>query len=76
MITRAKYYLKKANRVKYMDVKEIKKIDGIDVATKAIMTTKQAKRTLHKTILIQTDVKMNQNLKENFFTTRTLEKGL
>ena len=76
MVVRAKYYLKKANRVKYMDVKEIKKIDGIDVATKAIMTTKQAKRTLHKTILIQTDVKMNQNLKENFFTTRTLEKGL
>ena len=76
MVVRAKYYLKKANRVKYMDVKEIKQIDGIDVATKTIMTTKQAKRTLHKTILIQTDIKMNQKLEEDFFTTRTIEKGL
>ena len=76
MVVRAKYFLKKANRLKYMDVREIKKIDGIDVATKTIMTTKKGKRTIHKTILIQKDVKMNQNLKEEFFTTRTIEKGL
>jgi len=76
MVTRAKYYLKKAGRVKYMDVKKVEKIDGIDVATTTVMTTKKGKRTLHKTILIQSDVKMNQDLKESLFTTRTLEKGL
>jgi len=76
MITRAKYYLRKAKRVKYMDVKRFEKIDGIDVATITTMTTKKGKRTLHKTILIQSDVKMNQDISEDMFTTRTIQKGL
>jgi hypothetical protein len=76
MITRAKYWLKKAKRTKYMDVKKVEKIDGIDVATITTMTTKKGKRTLHKTILIQSEVKMNQDLKEDMFSTRTLEKGI
>ena len=76
MLVRAKFYLKKANRIKYMDVKKIEKIDGIDVATITTMTTKQGKRTLHKTVLIQSDVKMNQDLKEDMFSIRTIEKGL
>jgi len=76
MITRAKYYLKKAKRVKYMDVKKVKKIDGIDVNMITTMTTKKGKRTLHKTILINTDVKMNQDLKESIFVTKTLQKGI
>jgi hypothetical protein len=76
MITRAKYYLKKAKRVKFMDVKKVEKIDGIDVATITTMTLKKGKRFLHKTILIQTDVKMNQNIDENMFTVRSIEKGI
>jgi hypothetical protein len=76
MVTRAKYWLKKAKRVKYMDVKKVEKIDGIDVATQTTMTTKKGKRTIHKTILIQSDVKMNQDLKEELFQVRTIEKGL
>jgi outer membrane lipoprotein-sorting protein len=76
MITRAKHYLKKAGRVKYMDVKKIQKIDGIDTAIITTATTKKGKRTLHKTILINSDVKMNQNLKDSLFTIRTIEKGL
>ncbi len=76
MITRAKYYLKKAKRMKYMDVKKVEKIDGIDVATITTMTMKKGKRTLHKTILVQSNVKMNQNLKEDMFSIRTIEKGL
>ncbi|MEA1914629.1 MAG: outer membrane lipoprotein-sorting protein [Campylobacterota bacterium] len=76
MVVRAKYYMKKANRVKFMDVKKIEKIDGIDVATQTTMTMKSGKKTIHKTILIQSDVKMNQDLKEEMFTTRTIENGL
>ena len=59
-----------------MDVRKVEKIDDIDVATITTMTTKKGKRTIHKTILIQSDVKMNQDLKEEMFTTRTIEKGL
>ncbi|MEA3353898.1 MAG: outer membrane lipoprotein-sorting protein [Campylobacterota bacterium] len=76
MVTRAKYYLKKAKRIKYMDVKKVEKIDGIDVATITTMTTKQKTRTLHKTILLQSNIMMNQELKEDIFATRTIQKGL
>ncbi|RLA06095.1 MAG: outer membrane lipoprotein-sorting protein [Gammaproteobacteria bacterium] len=76
MVVRAKYFMKKADRVKYMDVKKIEKIDGVDVSTIITMTTKQGTRVLHKTILQQSDIKMNQDLKEDFFSVRTLEKGL
>ena len=76
MITRAKHYLKKAGRVKYMDVKKTETIDGIDIAMITTSTTKKGKRMIHKTILINSNVKMNQNLKEDMFTIRTLEKGI
>ena len=76
MMTRAKFYLKKAKRVKYMDVKKVETIDGIDVATVTTMTMKKGKRTIHKTILLQSDIKMNQDLKEDMFSVRTIEKGL
>jgi hypothetical protein len=76
MITRAKHYLKKAGRVKYMDVKKIQKIDGIDTAIITTATTKKGKRTIHKTVLINSNVKMNQNLKDSLFTIRTIEKGI
>jgi outer membrane lipoprotein-sorting protein len=76
MLTRAKHYLKKAGRIKYMDVKKIEKIDGIDTAMITTATTKKGKRTLHKTILINSNVKMNQNLKDELFKIRTIEKGL
>jgi hypothetical protein len=46
------------------------------VAMQTTMTMKKGKRTIHKTILIQTEVKMNQNLKEDMFSIRTIEKGL
>jgi hypothetical protein len=76
MVTRAKHYLKKAKRIKYMDVKKIETIDGIDTAIITVATTKKGKRTIHKTILINSDIKMNQDLKESLFTVRTIEKGL
>jgi hypothetical protein len=76
MITRAKHFLKKSGRVKYMDVKKIQQIDGIDTAIITTATTKKGRRTLHKTILINSDIKMNQDLKDNLFTIRTIEKGI
>ncbi len=76
MITRAKHWLKKAGRIKYMDVRKVEKIEGIDTAIITTATTKKGKRTIHKTILINSDIKMNQDLKENLFTIRTIEKGI
>jgi hypothetical protein len=72
----AKFYLKKANRVKYMDVRKMEKIDGIWVATQTTMTTKYGKQTLHKTILSNRDIKINVAIDDEMFSVRKIEKGL
>ena len=40
------------------------------------MTTKKGKKTLHKTILISDNVKYGQEMDEDTFSVRRLEKGL
>ena len=76
MRVRAKYYLKKSSRVKYLDVKKIEKINNIDVATIITMLTKKGRKTIHKTILIQSDTKINTEIKDSFFTQRIMKQGL
>lgn len=76
VLTRAKFYLKKSNRVKYMDVRKLKEINGVWVAISTTMTTKQGKRTLHKTVLTNSNVEINQDINDEMFTIRTIEKGL
>ncbi len=76
VLTRAKFYLKKASRLKYMDVRKLEKIDGIWVAMQTTMTTKQGKQTLHKTILTNSNVEINKAIADDIFTIRTIEKGL
>ncbi len=75
VVVRAIHVLKNGNK-KYLDVQKLEKIDGIYVPTKIVMSTKRGKQLLHKTVLEFNDVKLNQNLKDSFFTLRRLEKGL
>ncbi len=72
---RAKIWLKKGKRNKYMDVKELRQIEGVWVATLMTMTTKKGNQTLHKTILRTSDVKFNQPLDFDSFSVRGLEAG-
>jgi hypothetical protein len=72
---RSKIWLKKGNRNKYMEVKELEQIDGIWVPTLVTMTTKKGKQTLHKTLLRTSDVKFDQPLDYDSFTVRGLEAG-
>ena len=75
MVTRAIHFLTDGKR-KYLDVQKMKQIDGIWVATKIVMRTTKAKKTLHTTLLELKNIKFNQNLKDSFFTVRQIEKGL
>ena len=70
VVIRAKSWLKKGKRNKYLDVKKLEQIDGIWVATEIHMTTKKGKQTLHRTVLKNSNVKFNQDLQEDFFSTR------
>jgi outer membrane lipoprotein-sorting protein len=76
VVIRAVSWVKKGNRLKYLDVKKLEKIDGIWVPTEMHMTTKKGKKTLHKTVITSDNVRFNQELDEDLFTVRTLEKGL
>ena len=76
MRVRAKFYLKKSSRLKYLDVKKIEKINGIYVATILTMVTKESRKTIHKTVLIQSETKINIDILDDFFTQRVMKKGL
>lgn len=76
VIIQALNYIKAGKKLKYMQVKGLKKIDGIWTITQMQMITKKGKKMLHKTIFKFSDIQYNQNLDESLFTTRTLERGL
>lgn len=75
LVIRAKSWVKKGKRNKYMEVQELEQIDGIWVPTVMTMTTKKGKQTLHKTILRTNQIKFNQDLDFDSFTVRGLESG-
>ncbi len=76
VVIRAVGWLKKGNRLRYMEVHDLQQVDGIWVAMEISMTTKKGKKTLHKTVLKTSNVKFNQDLSPDDFTIRKLEKGL
>jgi hypothetical protein len=76
VVVRGVYWVKKGKRLKYFDVKRLEQIDGIWVATEMHMSTRKGKKTLHKTVLTSDNVRFNEDLDEDLFSQRTLEKGL
>ena len=75
MVVRAINFMTNGKK-KYLDLKKINKQDGIWLVDEMTMTTKKGKETIHKTILKFSNIKLNQNIDDNMFTTRRLEKGL
>ncbi len=75
MVVRAINFMMNGKK-KYLDLKKIHKQDGIWLVDEMTMTTKKAKETIHKTILKFSNIKLNQNIDDDMFTTRRLEKGL
>ena len=76
MVVRAVNFVKEGSRLKYMDMRRLEKIDGVWVGTELHMKTTKGKQTLHQTTLKLDNVRFNQNLEWDLFTTRRLEKGL
>jgi hypothetical protein len=76
VVVRAVSWVKKGNKLKYMEVKKLEQIDGIWTPTELTMTTKKGKATLHKTVLRISNVRYGQDLDPGMFSVRRLEKGL
>jgi len=76
VIVRSILWIHKSKKLKYMDVKVLKKIDNIWTAVQMTMTTKKGKKTYHKTTLYYSNIKYNQTITDQTFTVRRMEKGL
>lgn len=76
VVVKAKNWTEDGGYVKIMDVKKLELIDGIWISTEMHVVKRQGKRVKHQTRLQITNVKFNQNLEDDLFTIRRLEKGL
>ena len=76
VVVRAVHWTDTGKKLKYLDVTGLEQIDGVWTVTAMSMTTKKNKVTEHKTELTFSNIKYNQDLKDNMFTLRRLEKGL
>jgi len=76
VVIRAVHWEKDGGYLKYVDVKKLELIDDIWVATEMHVTRKKGKLLTHKTILTWDNIKFNQDLDDELFTVRRMEKGL
>ncbi len=76
VVIQALHYIKLGNKLKYMKVTGLEKIEDVWTITAMQMVTKKSKKTLHKTRLEFSDIKHNQDIDASLFSTRTLERGL
>ena len=76
VVIRAVNWVKVGKKLKYLDVKKLDLIEKIWVPIEIHMTTKRNKKTLHKTIMKFDNIRFNQNLEQNLFTVRQMEKGV
>lgn len=76
IVTRIKAWTGDGGYVKIMDFDKIEQIDGIWIAQEIKIVKRQGKSVKHKTAMFINEVKFNQNLSDDLFTTRRLIKGL
>jgi hypothetical protein len=75
-VIRAIHWVDDGGYLKYVDVKNLEQIDGIWIGTEMHVFKKKGKSVVHRTELRWKNIQFNQNLEEELFTIRRLEKGL
>lgn len=75
-VVRAVHWVRDGGYLKYFDVKNLERIDGIWVATETHVTKKKGKITEHQTVLQLENVVFRDKMNKNIFTVRRLEKGM
>ena len=74
VVVRGIYWTDKGNKQKYYDMSGLELIDGIWSPTRVTMTSKAGKQVVHKTELLFTNIRYNQDLDAAQFTVRQLER--
>ena len=76
VVIRAVHGEKDGGYLKYVDLKELELIDSVWVATETHVSRKKGKQLVHNTDLKLNNIKFNQNLDNELFSVRRMEKGL
>ena len=76
MLVKAKYWIKKGRKIKYLKVEDIKKVDNIWTAHKMTMVTTAKGKVEHTSFLKFSNVRYNKDIDDAYFTTRSMERGL
>ncbi|WP_449246780.1 outer membrane lipoprotein-sorting protein [Desulfarculus baarsii] len=76
MVVRGVNWCKEGGEIKYLENVTIEQIDGVWVSTQTKAKTTRNGRVMHQTIFNQRNTRFGQDIKEEFFSTRQLEKGL
>ncbi|MAE17190.1 MAG: outer membrane lipoprotein-sorting protein [Deltaproteobacteria bacterium] len=76
VVIRGKSWVHKSKEVKFFEFKDLKKIGGVWFTLTTTATRKLGKQVLHKTVLTYSDIRLDQEFDDTFFTQRRLEKGL
>ena len=73
-IVKAKYYVKKGKKIKYLKLSDLKIVNGIWTAHKIEMITTKRRRQEHTTVILIDNIKYNIEISDDFFTTRKLKR--
>ncbi|MBW1990331.1 MAG: outer membrane lipoprotein-sorting protein [Deltaproteobacteria bacterium] len=76
VVVRGVFWVENSDKIKYLDVPDLKQIEGIWTPVEMHMKTQQGERVLHSTIFKTLAVDYNVDLPDSMFTTRRMEKGL
>ena len=75
-LIRAKFWLQNGDYIKFLEVLNLQKIEGVWTATELQMKKTKNNVETHRTILKLFNVHYNQVINDDMFTERQLEKGL
>ncbi len=76
MMVKGKYWVKKGKKIKYFTAGDISLVDNVWTASiMKMVTTKKGKKE-HETTLTISTIHYNKELKDNFFTTDRISRGL
>jgi hypothetical protein len=75
MVIKAKFWVKKGKKIKYLTVHDIENIDEIWTAKKVQMVVTKKGKKEHATILQLKSIRYNQPIEDNEFTIQRMERG-
>lgn len=75
VIVRSVHWLQSGGRMKFMEVKELERIDGIWTPVHMVMTTRKGQQTEHASVLRWENIQYDQPLEDELFTQRRLRQG-